>query len=199
MGAATRSTAPIPPYPGACPVAADPGLFVVVAVLAFSFVGDGLRAAAAPTDDPSSTSGYRIESSRFGKQASIPPHGSLQAGSQFSMPRVDDDVALHPCDYRWGDQDCASILRIPSAPEPAGCLSTRVGPVRNHIRRDYLVAGAPWYRDLDEVLVRRRCAVPLSTASAPAELERAMSNGVSPSSSGCGRFRNVSIASRSPW
>ena len=37
------------------------------------------------------------------------------------------------------------------------------------------------------------------TASAPAELERAISNGVSPSSNGCGRPRNASIASRSPW
>ena len=30
------------------PVADDPGLFIIVTVLAFNFVGDGLRAAAAP-------------------------------------------------------------------------------------------------------------------------------------------------------
>ena len=34
--------------PGARPLAADPGLFVVVAVLAFSLVSDGLRDAADP-------------------------------------------------------------------------------------------------------------------------------------------------------
>ena len=187
------------------------------------------------------------------------------------MPGVDDDVALHACNYRWDEQDCTSILRIPGATEAAGCLTTRVRPVRDHVRRHHFIAGAPRYRDLDEVLVRRRGAVPvrehlqhgrrigcggvnhfgaglmpsagdascafhaphrkltrgiadpiraqrlpkrsrcrqratpasarrmrLRTASAPAELERAMSNGVSPSSSGCGRFRNASIASGSP-
>lgn len=36
------------------------------------------------------------------------------------------------------------------------------------------------------------------TASAPAELDRARSKGVSPSNRGWGRFRNVSMASRSP-
>ena len=150
--------------------------------------------------------------------------------------------------------------------------STRVGPVRDHIRGCHLIAGAVRYRDLDEVLVRRRGAVPvrehfqhrrgigcggvnhfgaglmpstgdasrafrapyrkltrriadpiraqrlpersrcrqtatpacarrmrLRTASVPAELERAMSNGVSSSSNGCGRFRNASMASASPW
>ena len=188
------------------------------------------------------------------------------------MPRVDDDVALHACHDRRDDQECTSVFGIPRATEAAGRLPARMGPIPNEIGRDHLIADAPWYRDLDEVLVRRRRSIPMGqrfqhgcrigfggvdyvgaglvppaghasgacraphrkpasgiadpigahrprersrfrqtatpasarrmrfrTASAPAELERAMSNGVSPSSNGCGRPRNASIASRSPW
>ena len=89
---------------------------------------------------------------------------------------------------------------MPSAGDAAGALRAPHG---------VLARGIPDPICAQRFRKRSRCiqrATPASalrmrfrTASAPAELERAISNGVSPSSNGCGRLRNASIASRSPW
>ena len=90
----------------------------------------------------------------------------------------------------------------PSCHRPETCWAPSVLHTGN---RPPGIADAPGSRRLPQHARHRQGAMPasalrtrFSTASAPAELDRAMSNGVSPSNSGCGRLRNASMASRSP-
>ena len=77
------------------------------------------------------------------------------------MPAVDDDIALHARDDGRDEQDRTSAFHMPLAAEAACRFPARPEPVRDDARRRDLVAGSPRYRDLDEVLIRRRRPVPV--------------------------------------
>ena len=117
------------------------------------------------------------------RQNSVPVHQHFQHCGRIGLGSVD---------Y------CSPSLMPPSR-DPFGAFGA---PHRELPRR---VADPIGTHRLREFSRHRQGATPASarrmrfnTASAPAELDRAMSKGVSPSNNGCARFRNLSIASQSP-
>ena len=118
------------------------------------------------------------------RQRSVPVHQHFQHGRRVALGGVDH-------------------LGAGLVPPAGGALGAFRTPHRKSSRR---IADSVRPHRLRQGSWRHQAAMPasarrmrFSTASAPAELDRAMSKGVSASRRGCGRFRNVSIAFRSPW
>lgn len=124
-----------------------------------------------------------LDAMLVGRQAAAPVDQPLQHRRRVVLGRVDHGVA---------DRVPAAL----DAPRTLGAVNWIV---------TLGVADAPGDEPILEPAMGRQRAMPASarrirasTASAPAVLERAMSRGLWPASSGCGRSRKASVAARSP-